>query len=355
MKKAFITLFAFLLLYQNSFAQNSGNNSIKILTQKKGVSIRGMAVPNTNTIWASGSKGSIAKSVNGGTDFEWMQVAGYETRDFRSIHAWDDKEAIIVAIAAPAIILKTKDGGTSWYKVYENTDTLMFLDAIHFKDASNGLVVGDPIGNTIFLLSTSDKGEHWNEVSSSYFKTPLEKGEAFFASSGSNIAQLSKEDFLVSGGMRSRLWINGEAMDIPIIQGGKSTGANSMAISPNGNNIMIVGGDFMKDTSRLENAVGLKLMEEPNSNQEKGQLKRKSLWVLDKYIGHPNGYRSGVEYVSNTLLISCGTSGVDISKNKGKNWDLISIESFHVVRKQPNTKAVFLAGGGGRIGYYSIP
>ena len=353
MKKAFIALFAILILYQNSFAQNSGNNSIKILTQKKGVSIRALAVPNQNTIWASGSKGSIAKSVNGGTDFEWMQVKGYETRDFRSIHAWDEKEAIIVAVAAPAIILKTKDGGTSWYKVYENADTLMFLDAIHFKDASNGLVVGDPISNHIFLLSTVDKGEHWNEIPSSYFKTPLEKGEAFFASSGSNIAQLSKEDFLVSGGLRSRLWINGEALDIPIIQGGTSTGANSMAISPNGNNIMIVGGDFMKDTSRLQNAVGLKLFIKPNSNQ-KWQSEKIPYWKIDELAGLPNGYRSGVEYITNTILIACGTSGVDISMNKGKNWDLISTESFHVVRKQPTTKAVFLAGGGGRIGYYRI-
>ncbi|MCE2675120.1 MAG: oxidoreductase [Sediminibacterium sp.] len=343
MKKAFFALFAILIFCQNSFAQNSGNNSIKILTQRKGISIRGLAVPNQNTIWASGSKGSIAKSVNGGTDFEWTQVKGYETRDFRSIHAWNDKEAIIVAIAAPAIILKTKDGGISWYKVYENADTVMFLDAIHFKDDFNGLVVGDPIHNHIFLLSTIDKGENWNEIPSSYFKTPLEKGEAFFASSGTNIAQNSKDDFLVSGGLRSRLWINGEALDIPIIQGGTSTGANSIAISPSGYNIMIVGGDFMKDTSRVQNAVGLK------------QSIKKSKWVIEKSIGHPNGYRSSVVYISNSILICSGTSGVDISKNKGKNWDLISTESFHVVRKQPNTKSVFLAGGGGRIGYYSIP
>lgn len=343
MKKCFIILFAFLILCQNSFAQNSGNNSIKILSQKKGVSIRGMAVPNKNTIWASGSKGSIAKSVNGGSEFEWLQVKGYESRDFRSIHAWDDKEAIIVAVAAPAIILKTKDGGATWYKVYENSDTLMFLDAIHFKDSSNGLVVGDPINNQFFLLSSNDKGENWNEVPSSYFKTPLEKGEAFFASSGSNIAQLSKADFLVSGGLRSRLWINGEAVNIPIIQGGKTTGANSMAISPNGNNLMIVGGDFMKDTSRLQNAVGLK------------QLLRKSKWVISRSLGHPNGYRSGVEYITDSILIACGTTGVDISINQGKSWELISTESFHVVRKQPNTKAVFLAGAGGRIGYYNIP
>lgn len=354
MKKAFIAFCAFLILHQNCFAQNSGNNSIKILSQKKGVSIRGLAVPNQNTIWASGSKGSIAISVNGGTNFEWKQVKGYENRDFRSIHAWDEKEAIIVAIAAPAIILKTKDGGTSWYKVFENADTLMFLDAIHFKDASNGLVVGDPISNHIFLLSTIDKGENWNEIPSSYFKTPLEKGEAFFASSGSNIAQLSKDDFLVSGGLRSRLWINGEAKDIPILQGGISTGANSIAISPNGNHIMIVGGDFMKDTSRLKNAVGLKLFIKPNSNQ-KWQAEKIPYWKIEEHTGFPNGYRSGVEYVSHTILISCGTSGVDISKNNGKSWNLLSTESFHVVRKQPNTKAVFLAGGGGRIGYYSIP
>jgi hypothetical protein len=143
-------------------------------------------------------------------------------------------------------------------------------------------------------------------------------------------------------------------MEIPILQGGTSTGANSMAISPNGNNIMIVGGDFMKDTSRTQNAVGLKLFIKPNSNK-KWQSEKIPYWKIDEFVGFPNGYRSGVEYVSNTILISCGTSGVDISKNKGKNWDLISTESFHVVRKQPNTKAVFLAGGGGRIGYYRIP
>jgi photosystem II stability/assembly factor-like uncharacterized protein len=354
MKKCFIILIAFLIFYQNSYSQNSGNNSIKILSQQKGVSIRGLAVPNTNTIWASGSKGSIAKSVNGGLDFEWKQVKDYETRDFRSIHAWNEKEAIIVAVAAPALILKTKDGGISWYKVYENADTLMFLDAIHFKDDSNGLVVGDPISNQIFLLSTVDKGENWKQVPSSYFKTPLEKGEAFFASSGSNIAQLSQDNFLVSGGLRSRLWINGEAINIPMIQGGKSTGANSMAISPNGNNIMIVGGDFMKDTSRLQNAVGLKLVVEPINNQH-WQKNRKTSWEIDYTLRNPNGYRSGVEYVTNSILIACGTSGVDISKNKGKTWDLISTESFHVVRKQPNTNAVFFAGAGGRIGYYKIP
>ena len=352
MKKISFLLFIFLIIYFVSNAQNSDNNSIKLLTQKKGVSIRGLSIPESNIIWASGSKGTVAISINSGNNFEWLQVPGYETRDFRSIHAWNEKEAIIVAVAAPAIILKTKDAGKSWYKVYENTDTLMFLDALHFKNSDEGLVVGDPINNTIFLLSTKDKGEHWTAVASEYFKTPLAEGEAFFASSSSNIAQLSNEDFLVSGGRVSRVWINGTAMDIPIVQGAKSTGANSIAIAPNKDKLIIVGGDFTKDTSRLANAVGLKLM---HSRFKKQKGASSSHWMVDTSIGLPNGYRSSVTYISQNVIICSGTSGVDISKNSGKTWHLISNESFHIVQKQPGSNAVFLAGAGGRIGYYRLP
>jgi photosystem II stability/assembly factor-like uncharacterized protein len=53
--------------------------------------------------------------------------------------------------------------------VYENADTSMFLDAINFKDENNGSVVGDPINNIIFLLNTTDKGEHWQQAAPNYF------------------------------------------------------------------------------------------------------------------------------------------------------------------------------------------
>ena len=353
MRKFQFLIVAFLFLFQNSFAQNSGNNSIKVLTQKKGISIRGLSVPNVNTIWASGSKGSIAFSNDAGEHFIWKQIIGYENRDFRSIHAWNDKEAIVAAIQAPALVLKTIDGGESWYKVYENKDSLMFLDAIHFKDDKNGSIVGDPINNQLFLLKTIDKGEHWQQVNSDYFKSNLKEGEACFASSSSNMDNTYGYDFIVTGGNASRLWMNGEARDIPIIQGGKTTGANSIAISPNGNRMMIVGGDFTKDTSRYQNAVGLKLFLIPNSDN-KWQSIKKQIWKIDSKLGFPNGFRSSVEYITNKILITCGTSGVDISNNAGKNWNLISNESFHVVQKQPGKKAAFIAGANGRIGYIVI-
>jgi hypothetical protein len=346
----FINWLILILIVQLGFAQNSENNPIKILSQKKGISIRGLSVPDENTIWASGSNGSIALSINGGSDFEWVQVAGYEKRDFRAIHAWNNKEAIIAAVAAPAVILKTIDGGLHWYKVYENTDTTMFLDAIHFKDENNGMVVGDPIHNSIFLINTSDKGEHWQQVAPTYFKSQLKEGEAFFASSNSNLITTNHNQFLISGGINSRLWINGVARDLDILQGGKSKGANSIAISPNGNKIIIVGGDFANFKSSEKNITGFHQFLTPNTEQKHLSV-RNQKWALTKNLGAPNGYKSGVAFLTNKLLVTCGTSGVDISKNSGKNWNLISNESFHVVKKQPNRKAVFLAGSGGRIGY----
>jgi len=49
------------------------------------------------------------------------------------------------------------------------------------------------------------------------------------------------------------------------------------------------------------------------------------------------------------VLITCGTSGVDVSMDGGLNWKLISSEGFHACAKAKKGKAVFLAGKDGRI------
>jgi hypothetical protein len=68
-------------------------------------------------------------------------------------------------------------------------------------------------------------------------------------------------------------------------------------------------------------------------------------------LSGPNGYKSSIEFITNQIIVTCGTSGVDLSFNGGKSWDTISNASFHVVKKQPNKTGAFLAGSGGRIGY----
>jgi photosystem II stability/assembly factor-like uncharacterized protein len=346
MQKTMRTYSIFFMICVLSF-NASAQISIKMLTEKKGVSLRALSLPNEKTIWASGSSGSIARSVDGGDNFAWLQVKGFEKRDFRALYAWSENEAIIVAVAAPAVILKTKDGGVNWYKVYENTDTSMFLDAIHFKDKNNGMIVGDPIDNEFYVLRTSDKGEHWQRQEKGYFKNAKKEGESFFASSNSNISSAYDFEFLVSGGKASRLWINGIANELPLVQGGNSTGANSIAISPSKNTLVIVGGDFTK-VPQSENNISVFNLVKP-FNFRKSINAVNSHWVLNNDWGSPHGYKSSIVFLDEINLLACGTSGVDLSKDGGKNWELISTNGFHVVQKQPHRLSAVLAGSGGRI------
>lgn len=305
---------------------------LKILTTGNNSSLRGLSVVNDQTVWVSGSNGTVGLSIDGGNTFQWMIVKGYEKRDFRDIEAFDAKTAIIMGIDTPAIILKTTDAGKTWKKVFEDKRKGMFLDAMEFWNELSGIVVGDPVDGKVFIARTFDGGNTWRGLPDAYYPT-AEKGEAMFASSGTNVRKLARDEAcFVTGGMRSRLFIRDQKIDLPIMQGKETTGANSIAVWDK-KNFIIVGGDFTNPSSKEKNSAISK-----NAG--------KSFIVP---ITPPFGYRSCVEYISKKLIITCGLTGVDISDDGGMNWRTISAEGFHVVRKAIKGKAVFLAGSNGRV------
>ena len=306
--------------------------TIQLLDSNTTISIRGLSVVSDNILWASGSKGTVARSLDGGKTFQWMIVKGFEKRDFRDVEAFDANTAIIMTVDTPAIILKTNDGGTTWRKVFEDKRTGMFLDAMEFWNNSSGIVVGDPINNKLFIARTFDGGETWRGLPEANYPEAA-KGEAMFASSGTNVVKLNKQEAVfVTGGKKSRLFIRDLKIDLPIVQGKDFTGANSIAVYDE-KNMVIVGGDFTKDTSRYMNCVLTK---------NKGQS-----FIIP--ATPPFGYRSCVIYISKNKLITCGTTGVDVSEDGGNNWRNVSASGFHVVQKAKKGKAVFLAGSRGRI------
>ncbi len=323
--------------------------SLKLLQSGKRISIRGLSVVNNDIIWVSGSGGAVGKSLDGGDTWAWITVPGYEKRDFRDIEGFDDTTAIIMGVAEPAVILKTKDGGKTWKKVFEDTRKGMFLDAMDFREESKamplGIVIGDPINNRLFYAYTIDGGDTWkaNETDSSQL---LEPEEAMFASSGTNVkfTHFNDESYppllLVTGGKRSGIRdISATAKKLnttlPLAQGLQSTGANSIAIDPVNKKAVIVGGDFSKDSIASGNCVLVSFGRKNNKMTTPRTL--------------PHGYRSCVIYLSAKELLTCGTCGIDISKDGGKNWKLVSKDGFHVCQKAKNGNAVFLAGSNGRI------
>ncbi|MCW5913322.1 MAG: oxidoreductase [Chitinophagaceae bacterium] len=305
---------------------------IEVLDSNRSISIRGLSVVDNNIIWASGSRGQVALSTDGGKTFTWKTVAGYEKVDFRDIEAFDAKTAIIMGTASPAYILRTHDGGNTWDKVYENTDSSMFLDAMEFWNDMSGIVIGDPQQGRFFIGRTFDGGKSWQSIPES-FRPIAAPGEACIAASGTNIRKLKKDEAVfISGGRESNLFVRDEKIKIPILQGKESTGANSIAIKKH-KTMVVVGGDFNQPADTTGNAA---ISYDGGKN-----------WI--KPTTPPGGYRSCVEYIKGSRWITCGLTGVDISNDDGKNWKQISGTSFHVVRKAKKGSAVFLAGSGGRI------
>lgn len=323
----------YLLLLSCLLSIFSTAQSVQVLSAGTKSSFRGLSVVDDNTLWVSGSAGTVGKSTDGGQNWQWMTVKGYEKIDFRDIEAFDTQTAIIMGITSPAYILKTTDGGQSWNQVYENRDTSMFLDAMDFSDAQHGFVIGDPIQGRVFMAKTADGGNSWQELPMNE-RPEVQSGEAFFASSGTNIRLYSPGQYaLASGGMASNLFLSGKKIKLPLIQGKETRGANSIAIKGK-KTLIVVGGDFMtKDSTTLNCFI--------SSNGGKSFAAPKS---------GLHGYRSCVEYLGQKNWIACGLNGVDFTTDEGKTWSWISKDSFHVCRKAKNGSAVYFAGGGGRIG-----
>jgi photosystem II stability/assembly factor-like uncharacterized protein len=315
---------------------------VQVVVKDKKASFRGLSVVNDKVVWVSGSSGTVGRSVDGGETWKWFTVKGFEKTDFRDIEAFDDMTAVIMGIAEPAYILKTVDGGENWKVVFQNNNKGMFLDAMEFWNEMSGIVIGDPVKVSpssdkaaIFIARTFDGGSTWQNIPPQNYPV-ADSGEACFASSGTNIVALSlQEPVFVTGGLRSRMFIRDKKIDMPIIQGTETTGANSVAVkgSKKKKTIIVVGGDFNTKDSTTKNCV------------------------ITKDLGKtftapaipPHGYRSCVIYLDKDNWLSCGLNGIDYSDDDGNYWKWISKESFHVCKKAKKGKAIFFAGGG-RVG-----
>ncbi len=265
---------------------------------KKG--FRGLSVVNEKVIWISGQRGLVGRSTNGGKSFSWRRVANYQKMDFRTLHAFDKKSAVIATAGTPASILRTDDGGKHWMEVYYSGDSAMFFDGVGFWDKKRGLIFGDPIKGIMFLAETFDGGKTWEEIPSADCPQLVE-GEAAFAASGTTIRTLPNGHvYIATGGVKSRLWHSRdyghhwEVFETPIIQGKPSQGIFSMAWRDTLAG-MIVGGDYLLPNDTTSNCF----------YTNDGGL----TWL--RPIITTKGYRSCVTYIPVCGFVATGPSGTE--------------------------------------------
>lgn len=270
---------------------------------------RGLSVVNSKCIWISGQRGLVGRSVNGGKDFQWRRIEMYEKLDFRTLHAFDKKNAVVASAGTPAVILRTSNGGKTWIQCYASIDSAMFFDGFGFWNNERGLIFGDPINGIMFLMQTLDGGRTWTEIPSADCPQLVE-GEAAFAASGTTIRTLPNGHvYIATGGVKSRLWHSRdyghhwEVFETPMIQGKSSQGIFSMAWKDSLNGV-IVGGDYTLPNDTTRNCF---------VTRDGGQT-----WIRPNEC--PRGYRSCVEYLGSGVLLASGTSGVDVCGTDGMHW-----------------------------------
>lgn len=339
MSKFFLSFF-FFFVFSVCVGQKKEIPAVQILTSGTKTSLRGLSVVNDEVVWVSGSNGTVGRSSDGGKNWKWFVVKGFEKTEFRDIEAFDATTAVIMNSSDkdPGWILRTVDGGESWKVVYENNTKGMFFDAMEFWNEQAGIIIGDPIEGKFFVTRTFDGGRTWQDVP--FEKRPVaDSGEACFAASGTNVRALDNDEAVfVSGGFRSSVFIRDAKIQLPLLQGKETTGANSIAVwdrykRKGGDQLVVVGGDFMKPDSDSLNCFY--------------STNRGKTWKASKIP--PHGYRSCVEYLDKKILVSCGINGVDYTTDNANTWKLISKEGFNTVRIAKMGTTVYLAGNNGKV------
>lgn len=316
----------------------------KMLDAGADASFRGLDVVSEKVVWASGTGGTVIRSIDGGENWKAFKIPGAEKLDFRDIEAFDEKTAYVLSIGngASSRIYKTIDGGENWKLQFTNEIEEAFFDSIAFWDKKHGIAQSDPVGGKYVFYTTED-GETWKRLPESWAPSAKE-GEAAFAASGTCVITEGKHGlFLITGGTdarvlfspdRGKTWASSSA---PMVHGGEGTGIFGIAIrSEHG---VIVGGDYTKP--ELDNGN----IAYSTDGGKTWQTKLKA---------NPFGYRSGVTFVTDKKIIVVGSGGSDISKDGGESWTGIDNGNWNTVDSK-GKKAVFAVGPGGRVGKYEFP
>lgn len=308
------------------------------------IEIRGLHVINQHVIWAAGSQGTVLLSVDGGEHWKISRIKDEENNEFRSLHGWDAKRAMVVGIQNPARFYMTVDGGESWGIIYVPNDEGLFFNSMKFADYQHGLALSDPIDDRFYLLKTDDGGLNWKRIEN---MPPIVQGEANFAASNTCIEYLpSGEAWFVTGGQVARVFRSidyGETWrvsDVPFIDGNSNSGIYSVAFTDAEHGVM-TGGTWNN----------------PEANKDVAAWTSDGGLTWHASVSMPGAFRSCVQSFvmdGQSVLIAIGKTGCDYSLDQGQNWTPVQCEGYYTFRSVPDQMMGFAAGSKGRMAKITI-
>ncbi len=304
------------------------------------VEFRGLSVVG-DVVWASGARGTVARSGDGGVTWRTDTVAGATNLDFRAIHAIDARTAFVASAGEAekglAAIYLTRDAGRSWQRVFSTTTRGVFFDAIAFWDAKRGIALSDPVDSAFFLLETLDGGRTWERIPPATLPRVL-PGEAAFAASGGSLSLGADGSVRIGtgGGGRARVMISSDrgrtwrVIETPVHAQGAAAGI--FAIDVSGSDAIAVGGDYTQ----------------PRLAAASVALSRDAGATWRAAAAPPAAYLSGAALDrGGRRVLAVGLAGTFLSIDGGESWtqtDTIPLNAVRVAKS-----GWFAVGPRGRI------
>ncbi|MCU4176153.1 WD40/YVTN/BNR-like repeat-containing protein [Carboxylicivirga sp. N1Y90] len=318
--------------------------SISKIPTLTNASIRGMSVIDENTVWISGSEGTVFRTIDGGLNWKDCSIIAELNNDFRSLHAFDSLRAFVIGINNPAVIYRTIDGGDTWLGMDTIQAEGLFFNSLVFSSDSCGLAISDQVDGQFMLMHTQDAGSTWNRVRD---LPPSIEAEGNFAASNTCIEYLSTgEAWFATGVKASRVYLtkdNGQKWDVvptPIICNESADGIYSIDFRDAMHGIA-VGGNYKYPERNDSVAV----------YTNDGGLS----WNLSETM--PNGFHSCVQYVDVpdlNMAIALGRAGFDYTLDNGQTWERGGNEKYYTLRCIPGQLGAYVAGSDGRVARMDI-
>lgn len=304
----------------------------------------GLYVVDEQTVWASGSGGTVTRTSDGGKTWTSSVVDGASELAFRDIHAFNDHTAYILSIenenATDQRIYRTDDAGMSWSLVFKNQDENSFFDCLSFWDERRGMAFSDSFEGEFRVIRTLDGGNSWEEVPDDRLPD-AHPGEGAFAASGTCVVtRPGGLGWFPTGasGIDTRVFRTAdygetwEASPTPIKSGSSTAGIFTLSFLDDHIGIAM-GGDYLFPDSLFMNTAVT--MDGGATWTRGGQSNIK-------------GSIFGATYVpgaATPTVIAVAPTGSDYSTDNGQTWTLFSDTNYWSVAGV-SPAAVWAAGPG---------
>jgi photosystem II stability/assembly factor-like uncharacterized protein len=315
--------------------------SLRWTAQASGVTarLRGVSAVSADVAWASGARGTVLVTSDGGRSWRIRPVPAADALDFRDVDAVSASTAYVLSIGPgeASRIFKTSDGGASWAEQFVNRDPEAFLDAMAFWDERHGVAVSDSVKGRFVILLTEDGGRHWSP-SPPEGLPPALPGEGAFAASGTNVAVTGghRAWFATGAGRILRTRDRGKSWQVSSapFASGPSAGIFSVAFRDSRHGVA-VGGDYKREGEAIDNAA---------FTRDGGVT-----WTAARGL---TGFRSVVAHrngSSGSFWIALGPKGADVSRDDGATWRALEAPGCHAFSFTRDGDAGFCVGEDGRI------